>query len=141
MADVDGDDSLDIVGVSEYAGRLDVSVWEAGVPFNRASWQWPTYQFDMARTGLYRSGQSGVEEPGAVTRLRGNTVAPNPVRPGGRVRIAGAPAGPCTVYDRSGRIAGRLTMAGDGAVTLPTSMKAGVYFLVTQNRRASLTVR
>jgi hypothetical protein len=141
VADVDGDDSLDIIGVSEYAGRLDVSIWEAGVPFNRQSWQWPTYQFDMARTGLYQSGQSGVEEPGTVARLRGNAVAPNPVRAGGRVRIAGASSGRCTIYDRSGRIAAQLTTDAEGRVALPTSMKPGVYFSVTRDGRASLTVR
>lgn len=62
VADVNGDDSLDIVAVSAHAGRLDVTIWEAGVPFNRLSWEWPTYQFDMARTGLYRWAQTGVAE-------------------------------------------------------------------------------
>ncbi|MFO7651043.1 MAG: VCBS repeat-containing protein, partial [bacterium] len=37
VADVDGDDSLDIIAVSSYAGRTDVTIWEAGVPFNRAA--------------------------------------------------------------------------------------------------------
>ncbi|MFO7675677.1 MAG: T9SS type A sorting domain-containing protein [bacterium] len=62
VADVDGDDSLDIVVVADASGTTEVTVYEAGVPFSRAAWEWPTYQFDMARTGLYRAWQTGVRE-------------------------------------------------------------------------------
>ncbi len=62
VGDVDGDDSLDIVVTAASGATMSVTVYEAGVPFSRASWEWPTYQFDMARTGLYRRYQTGVEE-------------------------------------------------------------------------------
>ncbi|MEO0086248.1 MAG: VCBS repeat-containing protein, partial [candidate division WOR-3 bacterium] len=62
VADVNGDDSLDIVAVSAHGNRLDVTIWETGAPFNRLSWEWPTYQFDMQRTGLYRWAQTGIAE-------------------------------------------------------------------------------
>jgi hypothetical protein len=78
VADIDGDDSLDIVGVSAYAARVQVSIWEAGVPFSRASWEFPTYQFDMQRTGLYRAYVSGVAERETPARVA--------TRPGGIVR-------------------------------------------------------
>jgi hypothetical protein len=60
VADVDGDDSLDIVAVSDYEDLTQISIWEAGVPLTSGIWEWPTYQFDMARTGLYRAPDVGI---------------------------------------------------------------------------------
>uniref|UniRef100_A0A7C4GDJ7 VCBS repeat-containing protein n=1 Tax=candidate division WOR-3 bacterium TaxID=2052148 RepID=A0A7C4GDJ7_UNCW3 len=62
VADVDGDDSLDIVVVAASGAVMEVTVYEAGVPFNRAAWEWPTYQFDMCRTGRYQPCPTGVAE-------------------------------------------------------------------------------
>ncbi|MEO0078564.1 MAG: VCBS repeat-containing protein, partial [candidate division WOR-3 bacterium] len=42
VADVDGDDSLDIIAVSAYSNFMWVHIWETGVPFNRMTWEWPT---------------------------------------------------------------------------------------------------
>ncbi len=135
VADVDGDDSLDIIAVSEYDGELQVSVWEAGVPFDRTSWEWPTYQFDMARTGEYRSMTSGVTGP-AVTRRPGVgfRLVPSIARPGRTLvlRPDRTCCGTVTLYRRSGSAAAVLaagTVAPGTRVELPVDLAAGVYFV------------
>ncbi len=132
VADVDGDDSLDIVTVSYDNGTtMAVTVWETGVPFNRMAWEWPTYQFDMARAGLYQKPTVGVSE-----EKRNKTVVqrlvPSCVRPGMNVHFVPTPEKPLPVslYDRSGRVVAMLD-AGPGGVTLPSSLEPGVYFVRT----------
>ncbi|MEO0081996.1 MAG: VCBS repeat-containing protein [candidate division WOR-3 bacterium] len=70
VADIDGDDSLDIVVVSDNSTVMSVTVYEAGVPFSRAVWEWPTYQFDMCRTGLYRPYRTGIAQPRTQASVR-----------------------------------------------------------------------
>ena len=49
---------------------MSVTVYEAGVPYSRAAWEWPTYQFDMCRTGLYQRYQTGIAERQAPNAAR-----------------------------------------------------------------------
>ncbi len=131
VADVDGDDSLDIVAVSACGGEMDVTIWEAGVPFDRTSWEWPTYQFDMQRTGLYQTPTTGFSGqspgPALAAALR---VSPNPAQAGQSVKFTSGAAWPGSVelYDRSGRILGRVELLA-GAGRLPEDLVPGVYFV------------
>jgi len=88
VADVDGDDSLDIIGVGSN-GPMEVKIWEAGVPFSRMSWEWPTYHFDMARTGRYVAPSVGVEDhkPARLPRPA-FTLSPNPSTGTAQVRLS-----------------------------------------------------
>ncbi|MEO0070030.1 MAG: VCBS repeat-containing protein, partial [candidate division WOR-3 bacterium] len=105
VADVDGDDTLDIVVVSYDNGTtMAVTVYETDVPYSRERWQWPTYQFDMARTGLYQWAVTGATE-----RHSKNAgilqITPNVLRAGGFVRLSSTPAQlPVKIYDRNGRV-------------------------------------
>jgi hypothetical protein len=140
VADVDGDDSLDIVAVSACGGEMDVTIWEAGVPFDRMSWEWPTYQFDMQRTGLYQTPTTGLSGnrslPVCGSAIR---VSPNPVQAGHRVRFAAGDAGSgsAELFDRSGRILGRIDLQ-HGTGVLPGNMAPGVYFVKARLNRQSL---
>jgi len=126
VADVDGDDSLDIVGVSyDNSGTMAVTVWEAGVPFSRLSWEWPTYQFDMARTGLYQAPAVGVGERPVTQLLPRLTLAPNPVRSG--ARLGGFRAeGTLELFDRTGVRRAVVKVTG-AEVVLPRTLVPGVY--------------
>ncbi|MCL6465436.1 MAG: T9SS type A sorting domain-containing protein [candidate division WOR-3 bacterium] len=143
VADVDGDDSLDIVTVSyDNATTMAVTVWETGVPFNRMAWEWPTYQFDMARTGVYQKPTVGVsEEHRNKTVVQG--FVPSCVRPGMNVRLVPAPEKEVgvTIYDRTGKVVTVLMMGPQGA-TVPPSLEPGVYFVRTAplRRAAKLVV-
>lgn len=129
VADVNDDDTMDIVGVSSEAGQLQVSVWNAGVPFNRQAWEWPTYQFDMQRTGRYVAPSAGIaeERPGRTGLVV--TVRPTVVRAGGEVRLSSSVGLTVGLFDESGRQVAILRTDSRDAVTLPTGISPGVYFL------------
>ena len=131
VADVDGDDSLDIIAVSAYAGQVQVSIWEAGVPFNRMSWEWPTYQFDMQRTGLYRAPTTGAEEKAEGGRMKAEPRMPTIVR--GMLSLRGDAR--ATLLD----IGGRQTMQLRPGENDVTGLAPGIYFLQT-NSGAPATV-
>lgn len=141
VADVDGDDSLDIVAVSSYAGFTHITIWEAGVPFSRSSWEWPTYQFDMARTGLYRPALTAVGDENRSNRLPQLAVRPSIVRRGGSVRLSGISNDPTVrLFDALGRTSVCLDAVG-GSIRLPADIGAGVYLLRTQAGSSRLTIR
>ncbi|MEO0068401.1 MAG: T9SS type A sorting domain-containing protein [candidate division WOR-3 bacterium] len=129
VADVDGDDTLDIVVVSYDNGTtMAVTVYETDVPYSRERWQWPTYQFDMARTGLYQWAVTGATE-----RHSKNAgilqITPNVLRAGGFVRLSSTPAQlPVKIYDRNGRVVAEPLVENE-VLTLPRNIKQGVYFL------------
>jgi hypothetical protein len=95
------------------------------------AWEWPTYQFDMARTGLYQKPTVGVSE-----EKRNKTVVqrlvPSCVRAGMNVYFVPAPEKPVPVslYDRSGRVVAVLRVGPQGT-TLPSALEPGVYFVRT----------
>jgi len=141
VADVNGSGMLDIVAVSAYADRIDVTIWEAGVPFDRESWEWPTYQFDMARTGRYERAVTAVAE-GVPNRAAS---ALRPVFGSGRVRFSLVEPGPVRVelYDAAGRRVERLfdgrLPAGEHELVLPAGSGHEVGFLrVEQAGRVSV---
>ncbi len=145
VADVDGDDSLDIVAVGQNGGSgMEVKVWEAGVRFSRASWEWPTYHFDMARTGRYEKYTVGVEEPPRRPTERPSLIlSPNPVRPGATVAL-GSKQTAVGLYGLSGE----LVLAAPGpatALVIPGNLPAGVYIARTaaggRSAAAKLIVR
>jgi hypothetical protein len=127
IADVDGDDSLDIIAVSAHDNSMWVYVWKAGVPFNRAGWEWPTYQFDMCRTGLYQWAQVPIEERSNLRCGPAPALRPGPVRAGTWLET-GRTSGPAELRDRSGRRVASLERSGT-RVRLPPSLGSGVYFL------------
>ncbi len=132
VADVNGDDSLDIVTVSYDNGNtMAVTVWETGVPFNRHTWEWPTYQFDMARTGLYQKPTVGIAEPAVADRhITCMHLHPVIARPGTRLYLTPTPDRqiPLVLYDRTGRPVADITIGPLGA-RLPTNLNAGIYFV------------
>jgi hypothetical protein len=144
VADVDGDDSLDIVAVSACAGEMAVTIWEAGVPFGRMSWEWPTYQFDMQRTGLYQTPTTGLSGRNRRPVCGGATrVSPNPAQAGQSVRfMAGADRpGSAELFDLGGRMLVRLSLRA-GAGRLPEGLVPGVYFVRARvNGQASLSAK
>ncbi len=136
VADVDGDDSLDIIAVSACGSQMQISIWEAGVPFNRMSWEWPTYHFNMARTGLYEAASVGVAEPKARPAIRsGLRLLPNPAKPGQRLSFLLGRKGDVSLdlYDRTGVLVRKLARGrmepGNHDVFLPADLSAGVYFV------------
>jgi hypothetical protein len=135
VADVDGDDSMDIIAVSAEGSIMQVSIWKAGVPFNRASWEWPTYHFDMARTGLYHPYQSGIEESSANRIYTKLLISPNPISPGSNLFFNLNRAGnyDFDLYDKAGiqrkhLFSGYLD-SGKHQLTLPHDLINGIYFL------------
>ncbi|MEO0079598.1 MAG: T9SS type A sorting domain-containing protein [candidate division WOR-3 bacterium] len=133
VADVDGDDSLDIVSVSaDNSSNMVVTIWEAGVPFNRLSWEWPTYQFDMERTGLYQAPSVGIAD-GERARVHGHrlTVLPNPARAGAWVRLETLDSGPSGFVSLFNLAGARVASLGSeqGQVRLPDDLQAGVYLV------------
>jgi hypothetical protein len=129
VADVDGDDTMDIIGVSAEAGELAVSVWNAGVPYNRMAWEWPTYQFNMRRTGLYEAPSAGIAERGPRPVQVALRVVPNPVQAGGTARVSGVGISSAGLFDQAGRLRTRLAVRPSGAFDLPLDVCPGVYFL------------
>lgn len=128
IADVDGDDSLDIVVVSAGSSTMDVTVYEAGVPFSRAAWEWPTYQFDMRRTGLYQRYLTGVAERGSVP------FAPTSATLPGRLLKLTQPA---QLLDLDGRVVASLRPgANDVSRLVP-----GVYFVMGNGARNTVHAR
>ncbi|MEO0094102.1 MAG: FG-GAP-like repeat-containing protein [candidate division WOR-3 bacterium] len=135
VADVDGDDSMDIIAVSAYESEMQVSIWEAGVPFSRMSWEWQTYHFDMARTGLYRPAQVGIFEKKSERVFRNLKIAPNPIKPGSNLKfyLKEAERIEIDLYDKTGSLvknlfAGNLTK-GEHKLVLPSQLASGVYFI------------
>ncbi len=131
VADVDGDDTMDIVTVSYDNGTtMAVTVWETTTPFTPASWEWPTYQFDMARTGRYRKPTVSIAEPAPNKPLPRMRLHPVVTRPGTRLYLTTVPDQhiPIVIYDRTGRPVSDIVISSSG-VTLPTSLTAGVYFV------------
>jgi hypothetical protein len=135
VADVDGNDSMDIVAVSAEGSIMEVSIWEAGVPFNRNSWEWPTYHFDMARTGLYRSSISAIKETEATTIPANLRISPNPLRSGSNVNLTVVNAGNIRLdlYDITGKLITNMfngyLIAGNHKFNLPLSLTNGIYFI------------
>jgi hypothetical protein len=130
VADVDGDDTMDIVVVSYDNGNtMSVTIWETDVPFSRERWQWQTYQFDMARTGLYQQAITGVGEA-KQNRLNNNLpISPTIVRAGASVKIQSSRPGlRFRIYDRDGRLITE-TVATNGQLKLPAKLNPGVYFI------------
>ncbi len=139
IADVDGDDSLDIVAVSAYGSSMWVYVWKAGVPLSRMSWEWPTYQFDMCRTGLYQWAQVGVGEKQTTLRDRNRPIVPTVVSAGARI-VWPWDNEPVLLCDLAGRSVTGLVQSGT-SLQLPRFLGTGVYFLRAHNRTAKLVVR
>ncbi|MGQ9708175.1 MAG: T9SS type A sorting domain-containing protein [bacterium] len=130
IADVDGDDTMDIVAVSYDNGNtMSVYIWETDVPFSRERWQWPTYQFDMARTGLYQHPVTGTEEKKVEPVFRAGRIFPTVAGAGSKIRVQpDLPKASARIYDRNGRLVAEARTA-DGQLTLPVELKAGVYFV------------
>ncbi|MCX7733096.1 MAG: VCBS repeat-containing protein [candidate division WOR-3 bacterium] len=130
VADVDGDDTMDIVAVSyDNANTMSVTIWETDVPWSRTCWQWPTYQFDMQRTGLYRYPVTGISEH--HHNLPGNfRLVPGVARTGEYIRFQPAPMKslPVRLYDHTGARIYGLTAKTDGFV-LPPRLAPGIYFV------------
>ena len=135
VADVDGDDSMDIIAVSAYESEMQVSIWETGVPFNRMSWEWPTYHFDMARTGLYQSSNIGIAESKPNIILTNFRLSSNPIRAGSNLNFTLAKAGKIKLdlYDKTGRLVKNLfggnLATGEHKLTLPAELTNGIYFI------------
>jgi hypothetical protein len=135
VADVDGDDSLDIVAVSAYGSVMQVSIWEAGVPFNRNSWEWPTYHFDMARTGLYQSPITCIMETQNNINIPHVKISPTIFRAGTQFNLAVAQAGyvKLDLYDISGKLIMNIVngylSADEYKFNLPSQVSSGIYFL------------
>ncbi|MGQ9678867.1 MAG: FG-GAP repeat domain-containing protein [bacterium] len=130
VADVDGDDTMDIVTVSyDNSAKMAVTVWETGVPFNRSVWEWPTYQFDMARTGLYQKFSVGVKQSHSCKPSTRRFV-PCFVTAGMKVCYLPTPEMPVpvSVYDCAGKTVARLQIGPQGAM-LPSRILPGVYFI------------
>ena len=135
VTDVDGDDSLDIIAVSAYESQMQISIWEAGVPFNRMSWEWPTYHFNMARTGLYEASSVGIADPDFPVARSWFRLLPNPAKLGQQLSFHLGQSGNVNLglYDRTGRLVTKLACgrmdAGNHNVVLPASLATGVYFV------------
>jgi len=147
VADVDDDDSMDIIAVSAEGSVMQVSIWEAGVPYNRARWEYPTYHFDMARTGLYRPYQSGIEESSANRTYTRLAISPNPVSPGSNLFFNLNRAGnyDFTLYDKAGILRKHLFSgyldSGKHQLTLPHDLTNGIYFLKQTINKTSNTYK
>jgi len=130
VADVDGDDTMDIIAVTYDNGNtMSVYIWETNVQFSRERWQWQTYQFDMARTGLYQRVTTGAGET-KPNRLNNNLpISPTIVRPGARLKIRSPlPGFRFRIYDRDGRLITE-TAPTNGQLKLPAKLNPGVYFI------------
>jgi hypothetical protein len=144
VADVDGDDSLDIIAVAANgASGMEVRIWEAGVPFNRLSWEWPTYHFDMARTGRYVAPDVGVEQPKALDAPRIRLEArPNPCRGQTAISLQLAASSPkrLDVFDATGRLVLARSVRTSPFPLSTSGLAAGAYFLrVSSGGRAAST--
>ncbi len=145
VADVDGDDSMDIVAVSAEGSTMQVSIWKAGVPFNRASWEWPTYHYDMARTGLYQPFQSGIEESQIHQAFVQSILTPNPVRPGANLYFTLNQAGyiKLDLYDKTGALVKNIFYghleSGKHKLSLPSNLVNGIYFLKQNTDKLSIS--
>jgi hypothetical protein len=131
VADVDADDTMDIVAVShDNAGYMSVTIWETDVPWSPQRYQWPTYQFDMQRTGLYRPPVTGITENGTQRPNRTCPLLPAITRAGSFVRFLTAPAAPqpLMIYDRTGARLAELSAQPEG-FTLPAQLAPGIYFV------------
>jgi len=144
VADVDDDDSMDIIAVSAEGSAMQISIWEAGVPFNRTRWEYPTYHFDMARTGLYQSLVSGIHETEANTLIKTIRISPTLLHAGANLNLIVSNAGNITLdlYDVSGKLIinmfdGYLNV-GDYKFTLPMSLSSGVYVLHQNTNSVSI---
>jgi hypothetical protein len=135
VADVDGDDSMDIIAVSAYESEMQVSIWEAGVPFDRMSWEWQTYHFDMARTGLYQPASVGILEKKTKKISPNFKIFPNPVRTGLNLKFILNEASHIRIdlYDKTGSLVKNLFTGnlanGEHELTLPKRLANGIYFV------------
>lgn len=140
VADIDGDDSLDIIAVSAQGSVMQVSVWEAGVPFNRNCWQWPTYHFDMARTGWYRSPETGLEETQSFQQTALINISPTIIRPGAAIKIT--ITSPVKIkldlYDITGKLITNMLndylSVSKYNVEIPAMVKSGIYFVCAKTK-------
>jgi hypothetical protein len=134
VADVDGDDSLDIVAVGANGGSgMEVKIWETGVPYNRMSWEWPTYHFDMARTGRYVAPNVGTKEPGVSNPMPTTfSLSPNPCNAAVRVRASGSSfivrRSSFSVYDGTGSLVLSRPVGTSSFVLSTSSFAPGIYF-------------
>ena len=148
LADMGDDGDVDLI----YAGwDLAVHVWDLEQPYDPLNMPWPTFQGNVARTGVFalEDPYTDVETPGALLRLDLEQNSPNPFNPvtriaftlpdgyDGRVRLH--------VYDLLGRRvrtlvdgrlgAGRHTTAWSGRDESERACASGVYLyrLSTEN--------
>jgi len=101
------------------------------------AWEWPTYQFDMARTGLYRWATSGIEERTEERGTRNDVRVPSVVR--GVLYLPGPLdlSAPRPLLDASGR---QVMALAPGANDV-SRLRAGVYFVRTsESARATKVV-
>ncbi len=137
VADVDGDDTMDIVAVTYDNGNtMSVYIWETDVQFSRERWQWQTYQFDMARTGFYQRATTGTEETRKnrfhyrwqifpTVASKGVNLIIHPTLPSARLKI----------YNHNGSLIGEWTVH-NGQFPLPENLKTGIYFIQFDNNPA-----
>jgi len=103
------------------------------------SWEWPTYQFDMCRTGLYQWAQVGVSDRQTTLRDRTRPSVPTVVRAGARLDWP-SDSEPVSLCDLAGRsVAGLVRSAAN--LHLPHSLGPGVYFLRAHGRTTKLVVQ
>jgi hypothetical protein len=135
IADIDGDDSMDIIAVSAEGSVMQVSIWEAGVPFNRNSWEWQTYHYNMARTGLYQSMASGINEPELNEPQVNARIFPNLLHAGSAINITLQNSGNTTIdlFDITGKLISNMYKGylGNGIhkFRLPLNLTNGIYFI------------
>ncbi|MEO0071866.1 MAG: VCBS repeat-containing protein [candidate division WOR-3 bacterium] len=146
VCDVDGDDSLDIIAVSAVGSVMEVAIWEAGVPYNRMSWEWPTYHFDMARTGLYISPTTSVlEKPVKPALLQSKTIK-NVLTRERAIEMATRGDGKISLklYDYTGRLVKSIYQGylkkGTHKFLLPSEISPGLYFLYANGSVAKLVI-
>jgi hypothetical protein len=135
VADVDDDDSMDIIAVSAEGSVAEISIWEAGVPFDRNSWEWPTYHFDMARTGLYQSPITNIAETETNINFTYAKISPTILHAGANLNLSITHAGNINLdlYNVSGKLItnmfNKYLAIGNYKLTLPTNLNSGVYFI------------
>ncbi|MCS7258448.1 MAG: VCBS repeat-containing protein [candidate division WOR-3 bacterium] len=144
VCDVDGDDSLDIIAVSAIGSIMEVSIWEAGVPYNQLSCEWPTYHFNMARTGHYILQTPGISENS--NKLRANEIILKTLFGNRIIEISLNKAKNLTLklYDHTGRLTAKLYQGylaqGDYRFSIPSQIPQGIYWLYAEGLTYKLLI-
>lgn len=140
VADVDGDDSLDIIAVSANGPYMQISIWQANVPFHRHTWQWPTYHFDMARTGLYQTASSGIYENQTNCKINNSKIKSSIFLQNSTINLE-IPTNSeiiLNLYNITGQLQTCLyhgyLMAGMHKFKLPLDIKNGIYLVQEQTK-------